>query len=525
MRLSCTRSARHERVEMALLLEECEIAAQQGQSERSFCQQAGIARSTLRDAAERELFVDAPEAVVSFFTSSEGELFLRRLVVAAHVALTLLGSCGVPLVMTFLRLAGLSPFVACSYSAQRRLHLALHQHVIAFAEAERQRLGAAMPSKKVWLCEDETFFPRMVLVAIDALSGFVLVERFADRRDAPTWNQAVAEGLSGLRIEVAGVTSDQAKGLVCHVETGLRLSHTPDLFHVQHDLCKSCSGPLSAQVRALEKTAEQDPTPDAIAALEQAKKRQERMGELVRAISAAEHPYSLESGEVRRGSDVEALLAKAMAEALTLLDEAGLSAAAWAGFDKALRAAEALADAVERFHGQTETALAQLRLPRDIEESLRTRVLPALYLEHVADRAPTAAEREARHGRAKAWLLPLQDEEASPMMQLSEAAVASLLEQGRQWVALFVRASSCVEGRNGQLSLRHHGLRSLSESKLAALTAVHNFWLEREDGTTAAERLFGQKPRDLFEHLLDIMPELPRPAQRRPRVAPSALLN
>jgi hypothetical protein len=32
-----------------------------------------------------------------------------------------------------------------------------------------------------------------------------------------------------------------------------------------------------------------------------------------------------------------------------------------------------------------------------------------------------------------------------------------------------------VEGRNGQLALRHHSLHRLREQKLAALTTVHNY--------------------------------------------------
>jgi hypothetical protein len=49
---------------------------------------------------------------------------------------------------------------------------------------------------------------------------------------------------------------------------------------------------------------------------------------------------------------------------------------------------------------------------------------------------------------------------------------------------LFQRSSSAVEGRNGQLSLHHHGRHRLSDRKLAALTAVHNFHIRRADGTT-----------------------------------------
>ena len=81
---------------------------------------------------------------------------------------------------------------------------------------------------------------------------------------------------------------------------------------------------------------------------------------------------------------------------------------------------------------------------------------------------------------------------------------------------LFQRSSSCTEGRNGQLALRHHGLHRISHRKLNALTAVHNFFLTRPDGSTAAQRFFEQPHRNLFDYLLDHVDLPGRPAQQRP---------
>jgi len=72
-----------------------------------------------------------------------------------------------------------------------------------------------------------------------------------------------------------------------------------------------------------------------------------------------------------------------------------------------------------------------------------------------------------------------------------------------------------VEGRNGQLALFHHGLHRLTDKKLAALTAVHNFHTRRLDGTTPAERFFETEHSDLFNTLLERMPQLARPAKPR----------
>lgn len=71
--------------------------------------------------------------------------------------------------------------------------------------------------------------------------------------------------------------------------------------------------------------------------------------------------------------------------------------------------------------------------------------------------------------------------------------------------------SSAVEGPNGQLSVHRHGRHRLSDRKLEALTAVHDFHLRRADGTTAAERFFGRVHQMLCAQVLQRMP-LPPPA-------------
>jgi hypothetical protein len=61
-----------------------------------------------------------------------------------------------------------------------------------------------------------------------------------------------------------------------------------------------------------------------------------------------------------------------------------------------------------------------------------------------------------------------------------------------------------------------------SEKRLGALTVLHNYWVKRGDGTTAAQRFFGQRPADLFDWLLERFPDPPRPAQRRPKAQAEA---
>jgi hypothetical protein len=92
-------------------------------------------------------------------------------------------------------------------------------------------------------------------------------------------------------------------------------------------------------------------------------------------------------------------------------------------------------------------------------------------------------------------------------------------EQWWNWaiwmVSKFQRSSSAVEGRNGYLSQVDHNRRGLSSKRLQVSTAIDNFSLKRNDGTTAAERLFGQQFPDLFEDLVENIGELPQARKSR----------
>jgi hypothetical protein len=525
-----TPSPRHPRLEIAALLAEREKALAAGQSEREFCKGVDVPRSTLRDEADRVRRLDMAPELVTFYSSPQGQMQLMRIVLAAHFVMTLQGCCGVALVSTFLVLAGLGSFVGTSHGAQQGINTWLQKQVVVFGQEERGRLGKTMPRRAIWLCEDETFFPQMVLVAIEALSDYVLVECTAKQRDAATWNVVLSEQLAGLPVDVVGLTADRAKGIAAHAQQSFGLEVTPDVFHVEHDVGKVTAAPLASRVRAAEEQLQQmrqQGADDKVAVekLVEAREQQQRMSAAIEGLGESCRPYDERTGEIRTGEQVEVDLNEMLDEAEAAAMSAGLAQASYKGIEKARRALHAMAASVDGYHQRVTLCLEALHLPEEIKSAMRDRVLPALYLERIAEQSRDAATKQRLHDRAKVLITPLQDEETSPMMLLSEAAVADLLRLGSSWVAQYVRASSNVEGRNGQLELHHHGRRGLNEAKLAALTVTRNFWTRRPDGTTAAERFFQQQPRDLFEYLLDVMPDLPRPAQQRPHVAPPPLLN
>jgi hypothetical protein len=171
------------------------------------------------------------------------------------------------------------------------------------------------------------------------------------------------------------------------------------------------------------------------------------------------------------------------------------------------------------FGSQVAERLAALNLSQDARLALEQYLLPLAYLDRVAAKARDAATGESLRSLI-ARLRASPPAIASALGLLPPEQMAAVQAVVQECAAIFQRSSSCTEGRNGQLSLYHHGLHSLSDRKLKALTILHNYFIRRDDGTTAAERFFGAKPPDLFDWLLA---HIPMPAHpRSAHLAPAA---
>ena len=147
---------------------------------------------------------------------------------------------------------------------------------------------------------------------------------------------------------------------------------------------------------------------------------------------------------------------------------------------------------------------------------MHAQLIPSFYLERVAS-TRTMTEGTPLRALAERLRTPLF-EPGGALAELSEGQQSQLNQQAKELAEVFQRSRSNVEGRNGYLSLRNHQLRGLDHPrKRACLTAIHNFFLTRADGTTAAERFFGQKPRSMFAAILgsvDIPPAPLSPPRR-----------
>ena len=536
------------------LLDQYRALQAEGVSQRQAAKVRHIPRTTLQAWHVWQERLDACPQVVTFFESGPGLAFLHRLVMALHMVFVEIGACGIRLICRFLEMRALHRFVGASYGTQQQVNRHVEEAMVAYKREETARLAQEMPPQEIAVTQDETFTGGLCLVAMEPVSNDMLLEQVAETRDHDTWHACMEDTLAPLKCTVVQSTSDEAPGLLAYVAQHLGAHHSPDLFHVQQELSKAVSAPMAAKQRAAAKAtlkAEERLTrmhaqlanistepvnrgpgrpPKVATSLEQAEgevdaarhehqrlmEQRKTVRHSIRAIGHAYHFVDLERGVRRNGKLIASAIHNHIATIRRIAQQEGLSQACLERLEKAERVVPKMQATIEFVSTYVRQYVSQLALPQPASYAMHAHLIPSYYLERVA------ATKLIREG--------------APLRDLAERIRTSLcapggvfgelhpLEQGglKQKAAklaeVFQRSSSHVEGRHGYLSLRHHQRRGLDRPrKRACLTAVHNFCLTRPDGTTAAERFFGQKPRSMFTAIfasVEIPPAPLSPPQR-----------
>ena len=540
-----------ERETVAELMTTFQALRRQGWSQRQFADEQDVARTTLQQWLNRASNMEAPPEVVAFFESPAGLAFLHRLVSAAHLVMNNMGTCGIRMVALMLGLAGVGPFVGLSYGAHQKIAATMEESILLYEGEQRPKLASQMAHKKISICEDETFpASGLCLVAVEPVSGFIVLEEYSNKRDAKTWNGALQEATGDLDVDIVQSASDEARALLRHAKDQ-GAHHSPDLFHVLHEINAALVLPLrrlaalarEAHDKAFEKLQREEEREAAyaedrprgrppafeqrIAAAHQEVEKadaelkavqayQDRRKSAVASISMIYHPYDLQTGARRGPEQVKSGLDAQFHELRGIIADAGLSERSQEGVEKAARVAPKMVATVNFFHETVRTWVEARGLPAEQESLLHKTLIPAAHLSNAADKASPAASAAELRAVADSVRAPLRAPDG-PWSQLALDQQHDLAKLAQDCADLFQRSSSCVEGRNSRLGLWEHALRHISPGKLRALTIVQNYFVSRPDGSTSAERFFGIPPAHLFEYLLNKLAMPPRP--RRSRVS------
>lgn len=504
-------------------------------SQRTAAKILKIPRSTFQYWLMADVQMDELDA---FFRSSVGIECLHKIVSAAHFVIQY-RNCGVRGLQEFIQLSGLGKWVAHSTGTVHAFAARCENAILDFGKEQQKNLTKQMPRRKIALGEDETFHVgRPCLVAIELLSNYILVEEYAEQRRAEDWNLAVNTSLQGLNVEILSSTTDGGTALSAHVKNELGVVQASDLFHVQQDLSRATAGPLKAQERELEKGLEQEQKKldRAIAkhgedseqaqqtqkirnlktyGLELRQNRRKEVKAAIKGFGQDYHPIELSTGKMQSAEEVKNKLEARIGVIEQAAKESELRGSCLKKITKAKEQIAPMVAYLSYFFLLLKQFLAELTFSPETETFFCEVLIPLAYLDWVYQKTPTkdrkALEPVLEIFKKQAREGPLQEKKRKNLQKYTTEVV--------RW---FQRSSSCVEGRNGVLGMKHHGFHRLGQRRLSALTIVHNFHIRRVDGSSAAERFFQQKHEKLFDVMLQRVPMLGKPKRRRVEIQPLA---
>ncbi len=458
--------------------------------------------------------------------TEEGHAWLLRLYYGAIIFFGLQCGIGAGKLSSFFRFLRLDKHIGVSPSTIRKYCKKACELLGEFQRKQEERLPSDK-SLKIVGGVDETYFEEMILVLMDLASGYLFVEEISEDKSYETWLEKATKVAEKYNIDFKFFVSDRAKQLIKLATDGFNCQSIPDLFHASHELVKlfglnfkrkkaQIQKELAKQICALEllKNASKDISSQKAIIKElrsqevKIEKGLSKYHEILHRLSLALHPFDIKESSKMNSAEVQVLLRAILKDAEKLRDKYNISNKK-DHLKKFKNQIDDMASLIntwwlwidESLHDQDEA------MSENFKSWLTECLLPKLYWENQAAKTKDPDLKEEYLNAS---------DKAQEMFH--EHPLTSKFEQNEEMVlwakwmiSNFQRTSSAVEGRNGWLSQMHHNGRGLSPNRLKALTVLHNYYLKRADGTTAAERAFRQKFPDPLEWVVSRMGELPLP--------------
>jgi hypothetical protein len=173
----------------------------------------------------------SPE-LTEFISTPAGQKFLNRLVSSALMVIRY-GHGGIRGLQEFLQLSQLNNFVASSEGALHAFAVRFEEHILTFAANQEILLAQNLKQRKITVGLDEMYRGHHpCLVAMEIVSGYILLEKFTENRTTETWINELKPKLEKLNVQVDQVVSDLCGGIrACAKKLGA--AHSPDIFHGQ----------------------------------------------------------------------------------------------------------------------------------------------------------------------------------------------------------------------------------------------------------------------------------------------------
>lgn len=483
---------------------------------RAIAKSLGVSKSSVhRHLTTRSKQNRRPES--HLWVSVEGENWLRLLVFGSIYCFGIKGGMGAESLSTFFHLLHLEQHIGCSPSAIQNLETQFKAKIIEYEQAQS---GAGQGEKPISICvgADETFFGLPILVAIELASGFIFSEVECENRTYDTWWQQISGWFNKEQWNCRFMVSDGAKALVKLALSGLNCPNVPDLFHLLREFSKSIGGAIALQQARLQKEqvalmAKSSPQSKDLLITVQKQQLQLEMDykdyqQSLHGLSQAIHPFHINTGESQMGIGLQSHLQPHLS-VLERLSQSYAPTKSQAAIERWKRQLPCLSGIIHAWWQWVLQALAVQTQDPELQNWVLNCLLPWVYWHQQTEKT---RQPQLKQGYGQAARLAYERFLADEMTRTLPRSEQQHWFDWAIWMcAKFQRTSSAVEGRNGYLSGLHHSNRGFTAQTLKVLTIIHNFDIKRDDGSTAAQRLFGQPFPDLFEWVVPQMRELPRP--------------
>lgn len=494
------------------------------QSIRAIAAVTGIPKSSVHrhlKAIERR----QQHAESYLWETAEGGEWLRLLVFGVIYCFGIKGGIGADSLSAFFHLLHLEQRIGCSASALRSLEVQIKGQIAAYGEAQMESSRVESP---IGICvgADETFYGLPILVALELASGFIFSEAVCENRTYATWWEQVSGWFNRERWDCRALVSDGAKALVKLALSGLGCPSVPDVFHLLYGLSQTMGTAIARQRLQLQKqqhtlqaqlevNRSPESTAETAAQITDLQTQQQTLEtdyhdyqQSLHALSQTIHPFQLNTGESQLGLELPANLQTPL-DTLARLSQTYAQNQSQAALARWQRQIPELSRALHSWWQWVLQALSAQTQDPDTQHWVLTYLLPWVYWHQQTQKT---RQPQLKQGYQQAA------QQADQRLLVAAFTQNLAHTQQQQWIdwamwmcAKFQRTSAAVEGRNGYLSALHHANRGFTVQTLQVLTIIHNFDLKRDDGTTAAQRLFGNPFPDLFESVVLNMGELPRP--------------
>jgi Family of unknown function (DUF6399) len=406
--------------------------------------------------------------------------------------------------------------------------------IIAYGQAQTSACQSEQP---IGICVggDETFYGLTIWLPSNWPVG--LSSAKPNARTAPTrpGGSKSSQWFNRAQWDCRYFVSDGAKALVKLGLSGLGCPSVPDVFHLLYAVSKSMGTAIARQQAQLQKQqqtfdaklkAASSPKIIAVVEAQITTLNQQRQTletehqdyqQSIHALSQAIHPFEINTGEPQLGLDLPKRLKTPLAT-LERLSQTHAPAKSKDALEQWQKQVPHLSTTLHAWWQWTLQSLGTQTQDPNTQQWVLTFVLPWVYWHQQAQKTRHPQLKQSYLDAAQLAQKRFQDNGFT--LTLDPAQQQTSIDWAVCMCDKFQRTSSAVEGRNGYLSRLHHANRGFTEQTLKVLTVIHNFDLKRDDGSTAAQRLFGKSFPDVFDWVVLNMGELPTPRKsKKPRTS------